>query len=282
MEFPAARTPDWLRAAFDGPEQQGQHQHQQQQQQKQHQKQQPATAATAAAAGLLLCPPFVFKDLDTTPRLLLATPSGTTATPAARRRSSRSSNINNNSNSSSNSSNSNSSSKSMYEERAAAVRSSIREALFRQALFQIQNVEVQTLSKCGAPRILAAAAVRFDLKQQQQQQRQLEAAGAAADNTSDSGLLTSLMATAKRLIGPNSSTDSKTNSSSSSSSSSSSYLGELLRVEDWSIDRCGSTRVYEVRIHRDESDFFSLSLRPQSIADRLRLWWFKFADTNDD
>ncbi|KAL8270674.1 hypothetical protein Esti_005420 [Eimeria stiedai] len=229
MEFPAARTPEWLQAAFDGP------------QQPQQQQRQPAAA-----------------DLDTTPRLLLATPSGTTATPAARRRNS----------SSSNSSNSSNSGRSIYEERAAAVRSSIREALFRQALFQIQNVEVQTVSKCGAPRILAAAAVRFDRKQQQQQQLE-----PAAADTKGSGLLSSLKARAKKLLAPN---------SNSSNCSSSSHLGELLRAEDWSVDRCGSTRVYEVCVHRDEADFFSLSLKPQRLTDRLRLWWFKFADANDD
>ncbi|KAL8438940.1 hypothetical protein Efla_005075 [Eimeria flavescens] len=244
MEFPAARTPEWLRAAFDGPtEQQQQHKQQEQQQQQQ---------SGAAAGGLLTCPPFIFKDLDVTPRLLLETPSATEATPVPRRRR--------------RSSSSSSSSSSLYEERAAAVKRSIREALFRQALFQIQNVEVQTLAACGAPRVLAGGAVLFDRKQQQQQQQQ----AAAAAEGSEAGLLSKLKATAKGLMNP------------SSSSRSSSSLLELLRVEEWQVERCGSMRLYEVSVHRDEFDFFSLSLKPRSFADRLRQWWFKVADTNED
>ena len=264
MEFPACRTPEWLRAAFDGPQQQQQEQQQQEQQQEQ---QQPAAAAAAGScSGVLRCPPFVFKGLDATPRLLLSTPTSTTATPSApRSRFRRSSN---------DSSSDSSSSKSIYEQRAAAVSNSIREALFRQALFQIQNVEVQTFKKCRTPRVLAAAAITYDLQQQQQQQRAAAAAAAAAaaDRDSAEGLFQRLKERAGALL----------LHPSSSSSSSSSSLGELLRREEWQVDRCGSIRVYEVSVYRDAADFYSLTVNPKHWTDKIRKCWFKWADTNDD
>ncbi|CDJ43964.1 hypothetical protein, conserved [Eimeria tenella] len=256
MEFPACRTPEWLRAAFDGPEE-PQAQPEQQQQQKQQQQQQ----QQAAAAGPLKCPDFVFTGLDATPRLLLATPSSTTTTASRR--------ITGSSNSSSSSSSS--SSGSLYAQRAAAVSNSIREALFRQALFQIQNVEVQTLRSCRGSRFLAAAAVTFDRQQQQQQQQQRlqqqQQRAAAAD-----GAFARAKETAKTLL----------LRLSSSSSSSSSSLGELLRREEWQVDRCGSMRAYEVSVHRDAADFYTVTLNPKEFCDKLRRWWFKWADTNDD
>ncbi|OEH79847.1 hypothetical protein cyc_04522 [Cyclospora cayetanensis] len=63
---------------------------------------------------------------------------------------------------------------------------------------------------------------------------------------------------------------------------SSPILGELLRREEWQVDRCGSMRAYEVSVHRDDLDFYTLTLNPRSFADRLRKWWFKWADTNDE
>ena len=262
MEFPACRTPEWLRAAFDGPQQPQVQQQQQQQQQQQGEQQQPApAAAAAAAAGRLRCPDFVFKGFSATPRLLLSTASSTTATPS-RRSSARSS-----------SSSSSSSSRSLYEERAAAVSNSIREALFRQALFQIQNVEVQTHRSCSKPRVLASAAITYDRQQQQklqqQQLQQAEAAAAAADSFPER-----LKHSAKAFL--------LHLRSRSSSSSSSSSLGELLRREEWYVDRCGSKRVYEVSVHRDDNDFYSLTLNPKHFADKLRRKWFHWADTNDD
>lgn len=41
-----------------------------------------------------------------------------------------------------------------YEAKAANVRRELRNALFRQALFKIQNIEVASLRKCKQPRIL--------------------------------------------------------------------------------------------------------------------------------
>lgn len=218
MEFPAFRSREWLQAAFEGPPPP-------QREAEEAQNAQPSGVCTPGKLQRLVCPDFAFRGLNTTPRLLLATPSATTGTRARPTFGEEEAKT-----------------PSLYERRAQGVAKSIREALFRHALFQIQNVEVQTLKTCPEPRKFLAAEVLFD----------------AGEDEGPRGF-----SFLQRLAWQGG-------------------AGELLRLERWTIERCQMKREFDVGVRRDASDFYSVHVRPRALSDRLRGFWFNFADVNED
>lgn len=115
----------------------------------------------------------------------------------------------------------------LYPGKVAAVQLQIRQALFRQALFKVQNTEVTYMDECKDLRVLRRVVDR---------------------GTSPPLAFTSLWASAY---------DRWNNLRDTS----------LLREELWSIDRCGQNVDYHVRFYKEGGNGFSASVFPTALRD---------------